>query len=280
MTSLSIVKRWVWDGQKCLTSILLSILFLFLVYFLANSQFDDEFRAIVLSGISFILILVLSYLLARVKAPVELKNEHLKTLKDLQTEKAHLQHQLIPILTVGPPSFKKKMHYIKNQVHGVTYDLLIQCRNPRESGRSISGVNPCVLEAEKEWGDLSGSRLQFVDENNVVQPETRLFNPGDDKQIVIANFSKDTSGSIRATVRIFTPGGLGKNIPIKNKHRLTFRVSCENQQAQEWEIRLGFKNNELWAIATQKFPLPINGDLTPIEARMPLDPDTPYSSTQ
>lgn len=210
--------------------------------------------------------------------PYQITSYNYKKNKNLKREMNALKDSVQPSLIVHELHFEERIQP-HDQFTETSYKLAMECSNPKESIRSIYGIKVFIKSAEPDWGDLRKCRLKF--EHDTFNPEATLH-PGDDRHFHIATFYRTDDGPLKLNIYYDTPDREGKSqneLAIKEELRIAFRVSCENQQGQEWEVLFGLKNNQLWATATQKFPT-TDAEEVNFNAKMLLNPDTPPSATQ
>lgn len=214
--------------------------------------------------------------------PYKITSYHYDKSKKLKHENNSLHNRLRPCLEVTDIYFEKLLLGSESSPQGLIYKLLIKVVNPINRGLTIYKAKTSILSGEQEWGDLRGCKLRFeYDIPNY--PYEADFAPGDENSLKIGSFCRSNNKPLELLIGIVNSGEQKTNMRntiMEEELMMTFRLTCENQQAQEWEVLFGLKNNLFWARATQKFPAPTEGMEKYFEATMPLDPGTPHALTQ
>jgi hypothetical protein len=116
-------------------------------------------------------------------------------------------------------------------------------------------VKAPIIQTDEVLAKLKSKKRWLRFEDDMFHPEVEL-NPGEDRKLRIASFYRKYGWKMVVEVINLDGERIAFNdLEIPDAQKLTFRLSADDMQAQEWEICFGKNGNELWAKGTKVYPI-------------------------
>lgn len=246
------------------------ILTWFILWFAFGREIAQEEIAVFVSGL-FALIVAASvaFLINLIFiVPYKITAFHYEKTKTLEIENQKLKERLQPCLKSTNIYFEKTVHPSSGQVKEIVYELFMDIANPQESGCLISNIRAPLLGVKDLLGGFSQHRLRF--ENDRCESSLSL-NPGESRRLKILQCYKTSGKPLMFAIEYFKADGSAMVIndnEVGSATIISFRITCEQRSAQEWEIHLRKMDTILEA---QAYSFDENNKSSPFTAIIALD---------